>query len=52
MTSPSEQVTWLPVSAGDMSGGIWNTARFLFILQTQKIKKNSCDCFKNAFLDS
>lgn len=39
MTSPSDQVIWLPVSAGDMSGGIWNIARFLFILQTQKIKK-------------
>lgn len=38
MNSPSEQVIWLPVSAGDMSGGIWNIARFLFILQKQEEK--------------
>lgn len=38
MISPSEQVSWLPVSAGDMSGGIWKTACFLFILQNQEEK--------------
>lgn len=33
---PSEQALWLPVSAGDTSGGIWNTARFEFTLQKQE----------------